>query len=152
MNVHEMHNNFAASVGLAPVAAALADDTAQVCAIVDMQDMLAVEHYIITGTLADVNATFAVTVAHGDAVDDVGNPTTITDSAAVTADDGVLIGTLAGASFDKDADSAVKRIGYSAEKGAGKRYHRLTITPSGNTGNAPLAVLVVGIPKQRPVA
>lgn len=145
--MHELHNNFYPTLGLAPVV--VGDNTAQSTAIVDMKGHRSVEFYILTGTLADADATFAVTMTAGDAVDDVANPTSITDSAAADAD--CLIGTLAGASFTFAADGVVKRVGYSPGRGAGKRYVRLTITPTGNSGNAPLAVLALRLPHGRPV-
>jgi hypothetical protein len=146
--VHELHNNLAYSVGLAPVVAS--DNTALSTAIVDMKGHASVEFVIMTGVLADADATFAVTMTHGDAVDSESAPTTITDSAAADAD--CLLGSLAGASFTFAADGAVKRIGYSPDRGAGKRFVRLTITPTGNSGNAPLAVLALRLPRTRPVA
>lgn len=141
--MHELHNNVLATLGLAPVATALADNTAQVSAIVDMQGHKALEWYIVTGTLADTDATFAVTVDHGDVAN-------LSDAAAAPSD--CLIGTLAGASFTFADDATVKRIGVVPHRGAGKRYWRLTITPTGNSGAAPLAVLAVRLPLGRPVA
>jgi hypothetical protein len=126
---------------LAPVAVALADDTAQVCSIIDGQDAGSITYLISLGTLADANATFAVTMEHGDT-------SNLADTAAVTAAD--LIGetgsagattatALANASFTFAADGLVRKIGYSGNK----RYTRMTITPTGNTGNAPMAVIVL---------
>ena len=146
--MHELHNNLLATLGLAPQVAS--DNTALSTAIVDLKGYQSVEFYILTGTLADADATFAVTLSHRDAVDSESAPTTITDSAAADAD--CLIGTLAAAGFTFAADNAVKRVGYSPDRGAGKRFVRLTITPSGNSGNAPLAVLALRLPRTRPVA
>ena len=146
--MHELHNNVYATLGLAPVV--VADNTAQSTAIVDLKGHKSVEFFVLTGAVADPDATFAVTMTHGDAVDDVSNPTSITDSAAEDAD--CLIGTLAGASFTFAADNTVKRVGYSPGRGAGKRFVRLTLTPTGNSGNAPLAILAVRMPLGRPVA
>lgn len=148
LGMHELHNNLYSTLGLAPQVAG--DNTALSTAIIDLKGYRSVEFYILTGNLADPDATFAVTMTAGDAVDDVANPTSITDSAAADAD--CLIGTLAGASFTFAADGAVRRIGYSPGRGAGRRYVRLTITPSGNSGNAPLAVLALRLPHGRPVA
>lgn len=150
MNMHELHNNLKESVGLAPVAAASTDNTAQTTAIVDMKGYHSVEWYIITGTLADADATFAVTVTAGDAVDSESAPTSITDSAAAATE--CLIGTLADASFTFAADGVVKKIGYTPAKGAGKRFARLTVTPSNNTGNFPVAILALRLPYTLPVA
>ena len=123
---------------LSPVAVALADNTAQVGAIISHLDFGSVTYVIQTGTLEDSNATFAVTLEHGD---DSG----LSDTAAVV--DGQLIGTLAGASFTYANDGTVTKLGYIG----GKNYSRLTITPSGNTGNAPLsAVCILGHPRKSP--
>ena len=95
----------------------------------------------LTGTLADVDATFAWTITHGD-------QSNLGDGAA--ADTGSLVGTLAGAAFDFSADNTTKKIGYTPGKGAGKRYVRATITPSANAGNAPLAIVAVKLPMMTP--
>lgn len=125
---------------LAPVATALADDTAQVCAIIDRQGYQSLTYLILAGTLADANATFAVTMEHGD---DSG----LSDAAAVAATD--LVGTLALAGFQFDDDLEPRKVGYVGPK----RYTRLTITPTGNTGAAPLAVIaLLGNPAKSPTA
>ena len=117
-------------VVLAPVAVALADNTAQVGNIVDTLGYGACTFVITTGTLEDANATFAVSMEHGDAAN-------LSDTAAVPADQ--LVGTTALASFTFAADSKCFKLGYIGYK----RYVRLTITPSANTGNAPLAVIAI---------
>lgn len=127
-------------MALAPVATALAADTAQVCAIIDRQGYQSLTYLIQTGTLADANATFAVTMEHGD---DSG----LSDTAAVASTD--LVGTLALASFQFDDDSEPRKIGYVGAK----RYTRLTITPTGNSGAAPMSVTaVLGNPSKSPTA
>jgi hypothetical protein len=146
MNMHELHNNLVAQVALAPLAAAIADTTAQVGTVVDMQGFHSVEFYVITGALADVDATFAVILEHSDA-------SNMSGSAVVTAADGVIPeGAPTVANFIFSDDNAVKRIGYTPAKGAGRRYVRLTITPAANTGAAPLAVLALKMPLTVPVA
>ena len=121
---------FNPKVSTAPVAVALADNTAQVGAIIDTQGYNSLSFVIITGTLADADATFAVTMDHG-------NDSGLSDAAAVPADQ--MAGTLANAGFTFAADSACRKIGYIGSK----RYVRLTITPSGNTGAAPLSVVAL---------
>ena len=140
---HELHNNLKYTLGLAPAAAAQTDNTAMVSAIVDMQGYEALEWVILTGTLADADATFAVTVHHGDAAN-------LSDAAAAPTE--CLIGTLAAASFTFADDSACKTIGVVPHKGAGKRYWRLTITPSGNSGSAPICVVALRLPLRVPVS
>ena len=102
----------------------------------DMADQLALEWVIITGTLADADATFAVTMDEGDVSDLTGS------NAVATAD---MLGTLAAASFTFADDNKVFKIGYIGIK----RYVRLTITPSANTGNADIAVVAIGMPSVR---
>lgn len=121
---------------LAP--AVTTNDTARQTAVVDCNDYQAMEFYIITGTLSDTNATFAVSMTYSDSVT---SPTNAHISgAAVPASS--LIGTTTAASFTYADDNVVKSIGYIKNK----RYVSLTITPNGNTGNAPLCVLAVGRP------
>lgn len=127
-------------VGLAPVATAITDNTAQNTAIIDRAGYESLTFLIITGTLADADATFAVTMAHGD---DSG----LSDTAIVAAPD--LVGTLALAGFTFADDGECRKIGYVGPK----RYVRLTITPSANSGNAPLAVIaLMGNPFSSPAA
>lgn len=147
-NLHELHNSLKADLGAAPVV--VADNTAVASAIFDMQGYESIEFYILTGTLADADATFAVSVTHGDAVDSVSAPTSITDSGAAASE--CLLGTLVTDGFTFAADGVVKRVGYTPHKGAGKRWVRCTVTPSGNSGNAPLAIMALRLPLQFPVA
>lgn len=143
--LHETKSSFPKSLGFAPVVLTNAD-TAQVTAIVDMQGLESVEWVIATGALTDSDATFTVSVAHGDAVDDPDAPATITDSGA--APDECLVGLEADASFTAaNGDSTVKSISYTPGYGAGKRYARLTVTPAGNnSGAAPLACIAIKKP------
>ncbi|RVT99093.1 hypothetical protein EOD42_03020 [Rhodovarius crocodyli] len=123
---------------LAPAAAAITDNTAQVGAVIDRLGYDSVTFAIVTGTLADADATFAVTVEHGDVAN-------LSDAAAVPA--ASLVGTTALAGFTFADDAETRKIGYVGEK----RYVRLTITPSSNTGNAPMAAIaILGHPAQAP--
>lgn len=110
--------------------ATVTDDTAVVSGIVDRQGHDSLTFLIASGTLADADATFAVLVEEGDAAN-------LSDAAAVA--DADLIGTeaLAGLTFADDAEA--RKVGY---KGA-KRYVRCTVTPSNNTGSAPIAIIPV---------
>ncbi|WP_018265544.1 hypothetical protein [Methylosinus sp. LW4] len=116
------------------------DNTPQASAIIDTAGYESLTFAIETGTLADADATFAVTMEHGD-------DAALADTAAPAATD--LIGTTALASFTFAADGACRKIGYIGTK----RYVRMTITPSNNTGNAPLAAIaILGDAKSRPTA
>ena len=131
---YDLHNRLSYQRAADP--ARTTDNTAIVSQIIDMADQLALEWVIITGTLADADATFAVTMDEGDVSDLTGS------NAVATAD---MLGTLAAASFTFADDNKVFKIGYIGIK----RYVRLTITPSANTGNADIAVVAIGMPSVR---
>ena len=121
-------------------AAAVADNTPIVSVILDRLGAESVALAINIGDLADADATFAVTMEHGDT-------SNLADAAAVPADQ--LNGTLDLASFDFADDNALRKIGYVG----GKRYVRATITPTGNAGNAFItAVWVLGHLNLRPAS
>ena len=122
--MRDMHSTIAVRPVLAPLAAAITNDTAQVGAIIDRQGFNSLTYVIATGTLADAGATFTVTMDHG-------NDPALSDAAAVTASD--LVGTLAATSFAETADGVCRKLGYIGNK----RYSRLTITPAGNASAAP---------------
>ena len=111
-------------------AAAVTDNTPQVSAWVDRRGYGALTWILLTGVLSDADATFAVTMHHAEAVD-------YSDAVAVDATD--LVGTLALAGFTFADDSKCRKVGYVGDK----RYVRLTVTPTGNTGNDFLAILAL---------
>lgn len=131
----DLHNTLAPLVGFAPVVET--GTTAHSTPVIDTSLYSAVEFYFITGTLEDNNATFAVSVAGGDVVDVTG--TTITDSAAITTAS-EFIGSTTAASFQYDDDNEIHKLGYVGSK----RYIIVTVTPAGNSGNAPIACMAVG--------
>jgi len=108
----------------------VADNTAQVGQIIDRQGYNSLTYAIVTGTLADVDATFAVTIDESDA-------SNMSGSNAVAAAD--LIGTTALASFVFSDDDKCFKLGYKGNK----RYTRITITPSANASAAPLACIAI---------
>jgi len=106
-------------------------DAAIVGAIIDRSGYESVTYVIVTGALTDADATFAVTMEHGD-------DSALADTAAVPADQ--LVVTLALASFTFAGDSKCFKVGYIGTK----QYTRLTITPTGNgAGAAPIAAICV---------
>ena len=132
----DLFNNLHPLLGFAPVVAT--DDTPLVSAIIDRRGYEGLTFVIATGVLADVDATFAILIEDGD---DSG----LSDAAAVADSD--LLGTEALAGFTFADDSETRKVGYIGSK----RYVRLTVTPSGNTGNAPLAaVAILGRPHTAP--
>ncbi|MES2030850.1 MAG: hypothetical protein V4477_16845 [Pseudomonadota bacterium] len=125
---------------LFPPKAAVTDNTAQVSGIIDMIGYSSATIVLLTGTLTDTDATFALTLEHGD------DPA-LADTAAPAASD--LIGTTALASFDFSVDNLCRKVGYIGSK----RYIRATVTPANNTGNLFLAgAVVLGNPKNSPTS
>lgn len=122
---------------LSPVV--IADNTAINTQVIDTRGFGAAIFKIATGTLADTDATFAVVAKENDA-----NST----SDATEVADINLIGTESAASFQFDDDDEVRKLLIIPSK----RYVFLTITPTGNSGNAPLAVIADLVdPKYLPV-
>lgn len=113
-------------------AAAGTDNTALVSQIIDRAGYEALAFLILLGANTDADATFAVLVEHSDAAN--------FDGAAAVPDAG-LTGTEAAAGFTAASDdNKVRKIGYVG----GKRYVRLTITPTGNnSGNIFVAATAV---------
>lgn len=126
--MRDLLDNIDLKVSHAPVV--VADNTAQVGNIIDRRGFDGLTFAIALGTLADADATFAVTMDEGDAAN-------LSDAAAVAAAD--IIGTLALAGFTFASDNLCRKVGYAGKK----RYVRLTITPTGNSGNAPISSVAI---------
>lgn len=118
--MRDLHNSIKASLAEPPVAA-VTNDTAYVSTILDTAGYGSAEFVGIFGTNTDANVTFTVLVEDGD-------DASLSDNAAV--DDAYLLGVEA-MGLDYDDDNKVFKIGYVGPK----RYVRVTVTPSGNTGN-----------------
>ena len=118
-------------------------DTALVGEIIDKNGFDSVTYVIATGSIGDANATFTVLLEEGDAAA-MGDATAVAD-----AD---LLGTEALAAFQYDDDNKCFKLGYIGSK----RYTRLTITPSGNSGTPSAALLsavaILGNPQIAPTA
>jgi hypothetical protein len=139
MASRDLHNNIHVKRGISP-AAAVADNTPFVSQIVDMAGYESAEFVILTGALADADATFAVLVEDGDAAN-------LSDAAAV--DDKFLLGTEALAGFTFSDDDKAFKIGYVGSK----RYARVTVTPANNAGNAFVAgIWILGNPRSAPTS
>ncbi|EJB02889.1 hypothetical protein Rleg9DRAFT_1703 [Rhizobium leguminosarum bv. trifolii WSM597] len=137
--MRDLINNIDLKRAISP-AAAVADNTPFVSQILDRMGAESVALAIILGAIADADATFAVTLDHGDVAN-------LSDAAAVPADQ--MNGTLTLAGFDFNADNLIRKLGYLG----GKRYVRATITPSNNAGNVFLsAVWILGKNNMRPTA
>lgn len=114
-------------VAISPVT--ITDNTAQVGATIDLKDYVGINYIVQTGTLADADATFAVKLFEGDASD-------MSDEAEVTDSD-LLLGTKSNLTFADDGEAM--HFGYRGNK----RYTRIKITPSNNTGSTPLSACAV---------
>jgi len=138
MATKDIHNNLHFVPLIVPVAART-DNTAIVSAIIDTKGYESAEFVIVTGTNTDTNATFAVLVEDGAA-------SNLSDAVAVP--DAQLIGTEAVAGFVFSDDNECRKIGYIG----GKRYVRVTVTPSGNdAGNIFISgVAVLGNARNAP--
>lgn len=135
--MRDLAHNLAVRAVIAP--AVTSDNTAAVGAVIDKLGFESLMYVIATGTLADADATFAVLLEESDA----------SGSGFGAVADADLIGTEAEAGFTFANDGVVRKLGYVGNK----RYTRLTLTPSGNSGSAPLAaVAVLGNAASRPVA
>ena len=133
--MRDIFNNHNLNRALSPVS--VADNTAQVTQTLDMQGLNAAFLAILTGSLADADATFAVTIFEGNASD-------MSDETAVAAKD--ILGTTALASFLFSDDDKCFKIGYAGSK----RYIRAKITPANNASAALLAAVWVTEPLNQP--
>lgn len=118
--------------------AAVTDDTAQVSTTCDLKGFSSCMLAMITGTLSDANATFALLIEDSD-----------DDSTYAAVADEYLNGTEALGGFTFADDGECRKIGYHGSK----RYVRATVTPTGNTGNLFLAgTWVLGHPSRQATA
>jgi hypothetical protein len=132
----DLHNKIHAVRAISPVS--VGDNTASVSQIIDRQGYNSLEFVILTGSLADADATFTVLVEEGAAAN-------LSDAAAVA--DADLLGLETQASFQYDDDNKCKKIGYRGSK----RYVRLTVTPANNASAALIAaVALLGTPYKAP--
>ncbi|WP_285020240.1 hypothetical protein [Novosphingobium sp. fls2-241-R2A-195] len=127
--MRDMANHIEVRRAIAPVAPTT-DNTPYVSSIIDVAGFDNLVFAILLGALADADATFAVLIEHGDAAN-------LSDAAA--APDVALTGTEASAGFTFADDNKVRKIGYVGSK----RYVRLTITPTNNTGAASIAAVAI---------
>lgn len=124
-----LYNNLRVFRALDP--SSVADNTAQITEIIDMQNLKSCIFCIGIGSIADVDATFVVLVEDGEAAN-------LSDNAAVA--DEFLDGTEVGAAPLFSDDDEVRKIGYHGPK----RYVRLTLTPAANASAAFFSIVAVG--------
>lgn len=125
----DLMNSIHPVVAIAPVV--VTDGTAQVSAAIDVRGFRSVTFVIALGTLADADATWAVTVKEG---------STSTQGAHTAVADKDLIGTEALAGFQFDDDGETRKIGY---KGSADYVSIEIDDVTANTGNAPMCVIAI---------
>jgi hypothetical protein len=125
--MRDLHNNILLKNAITPVV--VTDNTAQTSAAIDRQGYDAVEFLINLGTLADADTTVAVKLTECDT-----SGGSYTDVAAAD-----LLGTTTEAGFQFDDDGEVRKLGYVGIK----RFVKVVVTPSNNTGNIPLAATAI---------
>lgn len=113
-----------------PPGAAVTDNTPLVGSVIDVLGYDSLTFAVQVGSLADADATFAVTVEHGNAAN-------LSDAVPVPAEQ--LVGTLALAGFTFADSYKTRKVGYVGSK----RYVRLTVTPANNAGAAYIAAVAV---------
>lgn len=135
--MRDLAHNIAIRPVIAP--AVIGDNTAAVGAVIDRLGFESLTYGIITGTLADTDATFAVLLEESDQA----------GSGFTAVADADMIGTEAAAGFTFADDGVTRKLGYVGNK----RFTRLTVTPTGNSGSAPVAAIaILGHAHERPVS
>ena len=127
--MQDLMNHIHPLVAVAPVVAT--DGTAIVSNVIDRKGYDSLTFVILTGTLADADATWAVTLKEG---------STNTQGEHTAVADVDMIGTEALAGFAFGDDNECRKIGYKG----GERYVSLEIDDvTTNSGNAPIAVVAI---------
>ncbi|MCW2195042.1 hypothetical protein AB7M45_007815 [Bradyrhizobium elkanii] len=117
-------------------AVSVADNTAQVGSIIDIQGFTRLTYAIQIGAVADADATFAVLLEESNNAD-MSGANTVADGDMISETVGVAPLTAAGFKFDSDGQ--VRKLGYRGSK----RYTRLTVTPANNAGAAAFAAMAI---------
>lgn len=112
--------------GVSPVSGN-AGTSAEVSQIIDMQGYSGCLWVILLGAIADADATFAVLLEEG-ADSGLSDAAAVADADMITQTAGTA--PEAAASFQYDSDNGVRYLDYIGSK----RYIRLTVTPTANTG------------------
>lgn len=137
--MRDLFSTYKASSAINP-AAAVTDNTAYVSSIVDTLNFDSLVFQGQVGSVADADVVLTVLMEEGDA-------SNLSDAAAVADND--LIGTELGAAPLFSDDNKTFKLGYKGTK----RYVRVTITPSANSGNIFLSAMwIQGHPRTLPQA
>lgn len=138
--MRDLASNIAVRPVIAPAANTDLGTTPLVGTVIDRLGFNSLVYAIITGTLSDANATYAVLLEESD--EDDANFSAVADEH--------MTGTEAAAGFTYANDVVARKLGYCGTK----RYTRLTIAPTGaDSGDSPIAaVAILGNPADAPVA
>ena len=136
--MRDLMNNIDLKRGLSP-AVAVTNNTAFVSQILDTRGLKSSTFALLTGSLADTDATFTVLAEEGDSA-------TLTDNTAIA--DANLLGTEVLATPLFSSDNKVFKLGFVDTK----RYIRVTVTPADNTGDVYLAGVWITEPATVPTA
>ena len=123
--MRDLMNNIDLKRGISPQVAVTNNDPF-VSQILDTRGLKSATFVLLTGSLADVDATFTVLAEEGDA-------SNLSDNTAIV--DGNLLGTEVLAAPLFSDDNKVFKLGFIDTK----RYIRVTVTPGANTGDVYLA-------------
>lgn len=111
----------------------VADNTPIIGEVIDTQHATYCDMLLSVGFVAAANPTFTVSVRDGDVVDDVNNPTIITDAEQVPQT--FIEGNPNGGTFSATDDNKDYQIGYRPRK----RYVSMVITPADNDADVHLS-------------
>jgi len=111
------------------------DNTPQVSQVIDMQGFESALFVLNIGTVADADTTVAALLEESDV--NFSGQNTVADADMTSMTSGVA--PLTAASFQFDSDNQVRTLGYIG----GKRYLRLTLTPTNNTGNMDIGAVAL---------
>ena len=119
----------------------IVSDTTTAGNIIDSKGFESVDISLLSGAVTD--GTYTVTIVSGEAVDDEGTPTVITDAAAVDAD--FIIGTLP----EISAANAIKHFGYVGKQ----RWFQISVVSTAvTTGGTLAAQATMGNAAKRPTS
>jgi hypothetical protein len=126
MATKDQVSNLSIILAIAPVV--VADNTAQVGALIDSALYESVSYALVTGTITDADMTVTALLQEGDLANG-------SDLATVAAAD--IVGALPAITFASDL--LTFKFGYRGTK----RYTKLTLTPVNNTGSFPISAVVI---------
>lgn len=136
--MRDLASNIDLKRGISPQVAVTNNDPF-VSQILDTRGLKSATFVLLTGSLADVDATFVVLAEDGDAAD-------LSDNVAIANE--FLVGTEVLAAPLFSGDNKVFKLGLLDTR----RYARVTVTPAANTGDVYLSGVWITEPNLKPTA